>query len=134
MLLGISYELKDVTNTPKPLFEMDEKMKYQFQYRPEMKLKEGVYSVTFTFSNEKPVQALVTDLLHRISRKNLAQIYGYRLLQYSPDSFFIATSSKYYGQLCEIMANLSTYLAERQDLIPLIVKEDTIRQEQNGEN
>lgn len=95
MLLGISYELKDVTDAPKPLFELDEKMEHQFQYRPEMKLKEGVYSVTFTFSNEKPVQALVTDLLHRISRKNLAQIYGYRLLHYSPDSFTIATSLRY---------------------------------------
>ena len=124
MLLGISYELKDVTDTPKPLFELDEKMERKFQYHPGMKMKEGIYSVTFTFSNEKPVQALVTDLLHRISRKNLAQIYGYRLLQYSPDSFSIATSSKYYGQLCEIVANLSTYLAEKQELIPLIVKEE----------
>lgn len=124
MFLGISYELKDVADTQKSLFDLDNKLECQFHYTPDLKLKEGIYSVSFTFTHEKPVQSLVTNILCRIAQKNLAHMYGYRLLRFSPDSFTIATTEKYYGQLCEIVANLSTYLAEKQDLISLIVKEN----------
>lgn len=127
MFLGISYKLEEIADTQKPLFDLSEKLECQFHYTNDLKLKEGIYSVTFTFSHEKPVQSLVTDILYRISRKNLAHIYGYRLLRFAKDSFTIATTAEYYGQLCEIVANISTYLAERQDLVPLIVKEDTIK-------
>ena len=125
MFLGISYKLEEIADTQKPLFDLSEKLECQFHYTSDLKLKEGIYSVTFTFSHEKPVQSLVTDILYRISRRNLAHIYGYRLLRFAKDSFTIATTAEYYGQLCEIVANISTYLAERQDLIPLIVKEKT---------
>lgn len=124
-LLGISYELKDVAETTKPLFLLDEKRDYQFSYTSEMKMKEGIYSVTFSFSSEKPINSLVSNILYRIARKNLANIQGYRLLQFGHDSLTIATVSQYYEELCEIVANLATYLAEKQDLIPLIIKEDT---------
>ncbi len=128
MFLGISYELREVADTQKPLFDISEELECQFHYTNDLKLKKGIYSVTFTFSQEKPVQSLVTNILYRISRKNLAHIYGYRLLRFSKDSFTIATTADYYGQLCEIVANLSTYLAEKQGLVPLIVKGDAIKQ------
>lgn len=124
MFLGISYELKEIADTQKSLFDLDEKLECQFHYTSDLKLKAGIYSVTFTFSHEKPVQSLVINILHRIARKSLAHMYGYRLLQFSQNSFTIATTTEYYGQLCEIVANLSTYLAEKQDLVPLIVKEN----------
>ena len=123
MFLGISYELKDVADTQKTLFDLDNKLECQFHYTSDLKLKEGIYSVNFTFTHEKPVQSLVTNILCRIAQKNLAHMYGYRLLRFSHDSFTIATTEKYYGQLCEIVANLSTYLTEKQDLVSLIVKE-----------
>ena len=124
MFLGISYELKEVADTQKSLFDLDEQLECRFHYTSDIKLKKGIYSVTFTFSHEKPVQALVTSILYRIARKNLAHMYGYRLLCFSQDSFTIATTTEYYGQLCEIVANLSAYLAKKQDLISLVVKEN----------
>lgn len=127
MFLGISYKLEEIADTQKPLFDLSEKLECQFHYTSDLKLKEGIYSVTFTFSHEKPAQSLVTDILYRISRRNLAHIYGYRLLRFAQDSFTIATTAEYYGQLCEIVANISSYLAEKQALVPLIVKEDTIK-------
>lgn len=126
-LLGISYELREVAETAEPLFDLDEKRNYRFLYHPEMKMKEGIYSVTFSFSSENPCGSLVTDILCRIARKDLAKIQGYRLLQYRQDSFTIATAAQHYEQLCEVVANLATYLAEKQNLIPLIIKEDTIK-------
>lgn len=124
MFLGISYELKEIADTQKSLFDLDDKLECRFHYNPDIKLKEGIYSVTFTFSHEKPVQPLVTNILYRIARKNLAHMYGYRLLCFSSDSFTIATTTEYYGQLCEIVANLSAYLAKKQDLLSLVVKEN----------
>lgn len=126
-LMGISYELKDVAQTTDPLFLLDEKRDPQFLYCPETKMKEGIYSVTFSFSSENPCGSLVSDILCRIARKDLAKIQGYRLLQYRQDSFTIATTAQHYEQLCETVANLATYLAEKQNLIPLIIKEDTIK-------
>ena len=90
-------------------------------------MKEGIYSVTFSFSSENPCGSLVSDILCRIARKDLAKIQGYRLLQYRQDSFTIATTAQHYEQLCETVANLATYLAEKQNLIPLIIREDTIK-------
>ena len=126
-LMGISYELKDVAQTTDPLFLLDEKRDPQFLYCPETKMKEGIYSVTFSFSSENPCGSLVSDILCRIARKDLAKIQGYRLLQYRQDSFTIATTAQHYEQLCETVANLATYLAEKQNLIPLIIREDTIK-------
>lgn len=126
-LLGISYELRDVAETADPLFRLDEKRNYHFLYRPEIKMKEGIYSVTFSFSSKKPCGSLVTDILYRIARKDLAKIQGYRLLQYRQDSFTVATAAQYYEQLCEVVSNLATYLAEKQNLIPLIIKENIIK-------
>lgn len=126
-LMGISYELKDVAQTTDPLFLLDEERDPQFLYCPETKMKEGIYSVTFSFSAENPCGSLVSDILCRIARKDLAKIQGYRLLQYRQDSFTIATTAQHYEQLCETVANLATYLAEKQNLIPLIIKEDTIK-------
>lgn len=126
-LLGISYELRDVAQTEEPLFSMDEKREYQFLYQPEIKMKEGIYSVTFSFSADNPCGSLVTDILCRIAQKDLAKIQGYRLLQYRQDALTIATSAQHYEQLCEAVTSLATYLAEKQELIPLIIKEDTIK-------
>ena len=126
-LMGISYELKDVAQTTDPLFLLDEKRDPQFLYCPETKMKEGIYSDTFSFSSENPCGSLVSDILCRIARKDLAKIQGYRLLQYRQDSFTIATTAQHYEQLCETVANLATYLAEKQNLIPLIIREDTIK-------
>ena len=126
-LMGISYELKDVAQTTDPLFLLDEKRDPQFLYCPETKMKEGIYSVTFSFSSENPCGSLVSDILCRIARKDLAKIQGYRLLQYRQDSFTIATTAQHYEQLCETVANLATYLAEKQNLIALIIREDTIK-------
>ena len=126
-LLGISYELRDVAETADPLFRLDEKRNYHFLYRPEIKMKEGIYSVTFSFSSKNPCGSLVTDILYRIARKDLAKIQGYRLLQYRQDSFTVATAAQYYEQLCEVVSNLATYLAEKQNLIPLIIKENIIK-------
>lgn len=126
-LLGISYELRNVVETADPLFCLDEKGDRHFLYRPELKMKEGFYSVTFSFSSDNPCGSLVTDILYRIARKDLAKIQGYRLLQYRSDSFTIATAAQHYEQLCEVVSNLATYLAEKQDLIPLIIKEDIIK-------
>lgn len=126
-LLGISYELREVAETTDPLFDLDEKGERHFLYRPEMRMKEGIYSVTFSFSPENPCGSLVTDILYRIARKDLTKMQGYRLLRYCQDSFTVATSAQHYEQLCEVVANLATYLAEKQNLIPLIIKEDTIK-------
>ncbi len=78
-LLGISYELRDVAQTEELLFSMDEKREYQFLYQPEIKMKEGIYSVTFSFLADNPCGSLVTDILCRIAQKDLAKIQGYRL-------------------------------------------------------
>lgn len=126
-LLGISYELRDVAQTEEPLFSMDERREYQFLYQPEIKMKEGIYSVTFSFSADNPCGSLVTDILCRIAQKDLAKIQGYRLLQYRQDALTIATSAQHYEQLCEAVTSLATYLAEKQELIPLIIKEDTVK-------
>ena len=126
-LLGISYEMREVVESDDFLFELDEKRDYHFLYQPEMKMKKGIYSVTFSFSSDNPCGSLVTDILYRIARKNLAKINGYRLLQYRSDSLTFATTAEHYEQLCETIANLATYLAEKQNLIPLIIKENTIK-------
>lgn len=127
MLLGISYELKDVAETVKPLFKISNDMEYIFEYNPGLKLKEDICAATFTFSCEKPLETLITDILYHISQKNLAQTYGYRLLHYSDNSITFASMSIYYDQLREIIANLSTYLAEKDNLMPLIIKESTYK-------
>ena len=46
------------------------------------------------------------------------------MLRFTSDSFTIATTEDNYAQLCEIVANLSTYLAEKQGLLPLTIKEE----------
>lgn len=123
MFLGFSYEMKEITDTQGPLFTLNESLEYRFQDISALKLKEGIRSVTFTFSHEKPIQFLVMNVLCHFSSKNLTHLYGYRLLWFSQDSFTIATTEEHYGQLCEIVANLSTYMAEKQGMVPLVVKE-----------
>lgn len=124
MFLGFSYELKGISDTQEPLFTLNESLEYQFQDTSALKLKEGIHSVTFTFSHKKPVQSLVISVLRHFSSKDLTHLYGYRLLRFSQDSFTIATTEEHYGLLCEIVANLSTYLAEKQGMVPLVVKEN----------
>lgn len=103
---------------------MDDKLEYQFHYTSSLRLKEGLRAVTFTFSHEKPLGSLVMDILYHISRKGCAQIYCCRLLRFSQDSFTIA-AAEYHGQLCDAVAGISVFLAERRGLVPLTIKEDT---------
>ena len=123
MFLGGSYELKDVSDTDECLFELDEQLEFQFRYSIEVKMKDGILAVSFTFSAKKQVQQLVTELIACFSRKRLAQIYGFRLLKYSQDSITFAASEQYYAQLCDAVANLATFLAEKMDLTPLEIIE-----------
>lgn len=125
MFLGISYELKETADTQKPLFDLDDKLEYQFHYTSSLRLKEGLRAFTFTFSHEKPLGSLVMDILYHISRKVCAQIYCCRLLRFSQDSFTIAAAEEYHGQLCDAVAGISAFLAERRGLVPLTIKEDT---------
>lgn len=128
MFLGFSYKLGDVADSTETLFELDENLEYQFHYNSELKMKEGIFAVSFTFSAEKPVQPLVTELLCCIARKGQHRIYCFRLLRFSQDSFTIAAPKEHYALLCDTVANLSAFLAEKMELIPLDVKEETIRE------
>lgn len=123
-LLGISYELKELAETTSPLFTLDEQRDYQFTYQPDMKMRTGIYSITFHFSATGPLNGLVSNLLYRLTKQNLPEEFGYRLLRFSSDFFTLATTEENYPQLREIIVNLSTYLAEQQNLLPLIVKEE----------
>lgn len=123
-LLGISYDLKDIADTSSPLFNIDEQGEYQFFYTPDIKLRSGIYSITFHLSAPKPLNGLVIDLLYRLIGENLTKKFGYRLLRFSTNSFTLATTERNYPQLREIVINLSTCLAERKDLLPLIVNEE----------
>lgn len=125
MLLGISYELENVADTAGCLFELDEQLEFQFRYSPGVNMKDGILAVSFTFSAKKQVQQLVTELIACFSRKRLAQIFGFRLLKYSQDSITFAAPEKYYAQLCDAVANLATFLAEKMDLTPLEIIEKT---------
>lgn len=125
MLLGISYELENVADTAGCLFELDEQLEFHFRYSPGVNMKDGILAVSFTFSAKKQVQQLVTELIACFSRKRLAQIFGFRLLKYSQDSITFAAPEKYYAQLCDAVANLATFLAEKMDLTPLEIIEKT---------
>ena len=86
-------------------------------------MKKGICSVTFTLTAPGPLNGLVSNLLYRFAKQHLAEYFGYRMLRFTSDSFTIATTEDNYAQLCEIVANLSTYLAEKQGLLPLTIKE-----------
>lgn len=128
MFLGISYELGAVSDETGYLFDLDENLEFQFRYSPAVKMKDGILAVSFSFSSEKPVQHLVTELISCFSRKRLDQTYGFRMLRYSKDSFTIATPEKHYAHLCDTVANLAAFLAEKMELAPLDVIEQTLQQ------
>lgn len=54
-------------------------------------------------------------------------MHGFRLLQYSEDSFTFATPAQNYGLLCDTVANLSSFLAEKMDLAPLDIREESVK-------
>lgn len=123
MFLGISYELGDVADTTGEMFELDEDLVFRFRYGAGIKMKDGILAVSFVFSSGEPVHPLVMELLGSFSRKRLAQMYGFRLLHYSQDSFIIAAPEKHYAQLCDSIANLAAFLAEKMNLLPINIKE-----------
>lgn len=123
-LMGIGYELKDVADSPASLFTRNQKGETCFSYQPDMIMKNGICSVTFTLSASGPLNSLVSNLLYRFAKQHLTENFGYRMLRFTSDSFTIATTEDNYAQLCEIVANLSTYLAEKQGLLPLTIKEE----------
>lgn len=123
MLLGISYKLENVADTEGCLFELDEQLEFHFRYGSGFKMKDGILAVSFTFSAKMPVKQLVIKLISCFSRKRLAQIYGFRLLKYSQDSITFATPERYYAQLCDAVANLATFLAEKMRVTPLDIIE-----------
>lgn len=123
-LMGISYELKDVANSSAPLFTRNPKGETCFSYQPDMIMKNGICSVTFTLSAAGPLNGLVFNLLYRFVKQHMIENFEYRMLRFTSDSFTIATTEDNYAQLCEIVANWSTYLAEKQGLLPLTIKED----------
>ena len=123
-LMGIAYELKDVADSSASLFVRNQKGEIRFSYQPDMVMKSGICSVTFTLAASGPLNSLVSNLLYRFAKQHLPEKFGYRMLQFTSDSFTIATTEDYYAQLCEIVANLSTFLAEKQGLLPLTIKEE----------
>lgn len=123
MFLGISYELEAVSDETGFLFELDENLEFQFRYSPMVKIKDGISAVNFAFSSDKPVKQLVIELICSLSRKRLAQTYGFRMLRYSQDSLTIATPERHYAHLCDTVANLAAFLAEKLALAPLDVTE-----------
>lgn len=125
-LLGISYVLSDVADTTETLFELDENLKYQFRYSFGTKMKEGISAIRFTFSADKPIDMLVTELLCCISRKRLAQTYGLRLLSYSQDSFIFAIPKMHHAQLTDAIVNLTAVLAKKMNLIPVDIREEIL--------
>ena len=122
-LMGIGYELKDVADSSASLFTRNQRGEICFSYQPDMIMKKGICSVTFTLTAPGPLNGLVSNLLYRFAKQHLAEYFGYRMLRFTSDSFTIATTEDNYAQLCEIVANLSTYLAEKQGLLPLTIKE-----------
>lgn len=123
-LMGIAYELKDVADSSAYLFTRNQKGETCFSYQPDMITKNGICSVTFTLSAAGPLNSLVSNLLYRFAKQHLTENFGYKMLRFTSDSFTIATTENNYAQLCEIVANLSTYLAEKQGLLPLTIKEE----------
>lgn len=123
-LMGIAYELKDIADSSASLFTRNQKGETCFSYQPDMVMKNGICSVTFTLSAGGPLNNLVSNLLYRFAKQHLTENFGYRMLCFTSDSFTIATTEDNYAQLCEIVANLSTYLAEKQGLLPLTIKEE----------
>lgn len=123
-LMGIAYELKDVADSSASLFTRNQKGEVCFSYQPDMVMKSGICSVTFTLAASGPLNGLVSNLLYRFAKQHLPEKFGYRMLRFTPDSFTIATTEDNYAQLCEIVANLSTFLAEKQGLLPLTIKEE----------
>lgn len=123
-LMGIAYELKEVADSSASLFTRNQQGEICFSYQPDMMMKNGICSVTFTLSSSGPINNLVTNLLYRFAKQHLTEKFGYRMLRFTSDSFTIATTEDNYAQLCEIVANLSTFLAKRQELLPLTIKEE----------
>ncbi len=123
-LMGIAYELKDVADSSASLFSRNQKGEICFSYQPDMMMKHGICSVTFTLSASGPINSLVTNLLYRFAKQHLTEKFGYRMLRFTSDSFTIATTEDNYANLCEIVANLSTFLAQKQGLLPLTIKEE----------
>lgn len=122
-LMGLSYELKDITDSPTSLFTRNQKGDVCFSYQPNMVMKNGICSVTFTLAASGPLNSLVSSLLYRFAKQHLPEKFGYQMLRFTDDSFTIATTKDNYAQLCEIVANLSTFLAEKQGLLPLTIRE-----------
>lgn len=123
-LMGIAYELKDIADSSAYLFTRNQKGEVCFSYQPDMVMKNGICSVTFTFSASGPLNSLVSSLLYRFAKQHLPEKFGYRILRFTPDSFTIATMEDNYAQLCENVANLSTFLAEKLRILPLKIKEE----------
>lgn len=123
-LMGIAYELKDVADSSDSLFTRNRDGEICFAYQPDMVMKNGICSVTFTLAASGPLNSLVSNLLYRFAKQHLPEKFGYRMLRFTDDSFTIATTEDNYAQLCEIVANLSTFLAEKQGLLPLTIKEE----------
>lgn len=123
MLMGFAYELKDIADTSAPLFTRGQKGEICFSYQPDMKMKSGICAASFSLSASESLDNLVTNLLNRFSRQHLTEKLGFRMLSFSSDSFTIAVTEDNYAQICEIVANLSTFLAEKQGILPLTVKE-----------
>lgn len=127
-LLGISYELQDSVVAPSgtALFDFNENMECNFHYDKEMKMKTGIYSVTYTFVHAHPGNNMAMDVLYHFARKELLSKFSYRLLAFRQDSFTIATHEKDYIHLCEIVANIATHIATRKGLLPVYVSEERI--------
>lgn len=123
-LLGISYELKDTVETTDTLFSLSKNGEYCFSYKPNMRMRPGIFSITFYFSAPGQTKELILRILFQFTKEFFAEKFGYRLLQFTENSFSIATTEENYPQLQEIVANLSTYFAEQQGLLPLTVKEE----------
>lgn len=122
-LMGLSFEYRLRSGERKTLFELNDDRIPAFSYQDGQTLDNGFYCVTFTFSSEKPLGSPVSNILYRIAAKHLAEAHGYRLLKFSTSAFTVSTAPKEYGHLCDLVANLATYLSEKEQLISLFINE-----------
>lgn len=123
-LMGLSYEYRLRSGERKTMFELNNDRIPAFSYQDGQTLDNGFYCVTFTFSSEKPLGSLVSNILYRIASKHLAETHGYKLLKFSMSSFTVSTAPEEYEHLCDLVANLATYLSEKEQLIPLLINEN----------
>ena len=119
--LGFSYNLKTICENCQQLFSEETNDGYKFIYAPGQLLTAPFEPIQFTFAWNDTIEFPVTKLIGKLAENNFYNKYRVYLLSYKKNTVIFAMNKSDKNSLCEIVNNLSCFIAEEMKKTPISV-------------